>query len=283
LVQKYLTNPLLLDGYKFDLRIYVVVTSFNPLEAFIYEDGFARMSNLPFTNENIGNKLVHLTNAAIQNKVAKKSDTCEKIFGGSKISLELLKQKFIRKGIDFRYIWSQTKEIILKSLVCCQYDVPYCPSCFELFGYDIIIDSDMKCWLLEINTSPSLERTNVLDDDIKLNLVNDILTLVEPINYDRDSLVNILERRIQQETKVSIKSNSETYLYSPTIQMNIDLNKILRGYIPRSYGEPVTKCKKFEMIAPSKESENLIKMSGGQKFFGRLKQNNTNSNIPQGK
>jgi tubulin polyglutamylase TTLL5 len=283
LVQKYLTNPLLLDGYKFDLRIYVVVTSFNPLEAFIYEDGFARMSNLPFTNENIGNKLVHLTNAAIQNKVAKKSDTCEKIFGGSKISLELLKQKFLRKGIDFKYIWSQTKEIILKSLVCCQYDIPYCPSCFELFGYDIIIDSDMKCWLLEINTSPSLERTNVLDDDIKLNLVNDILTLVEPINYDRDALVNILERRIQQETKVSIKSNSETYLYSPTIQMNIDLNKIFRGCVPRSYGEPVTKCKKFEMIAPSKESENLIKMSGGQKFFGRLKQNNTNSNIPQGK
>lgn len=35
-LQKYLKDPLLLDGYKFDMRIYVVVTSINPLEAFIY-------------------------------------------------------------------------------------------------------------------------------------------------------------------------------------------------------------------------------------------------------
>jgi hypothetical protein len=35
-VQKYLKNPLLLDGYKFDMRIYVLVTNLHPLEAFVY-------------------------------------------------------------------------------------------------------------------------------------------------------------------------------------------------------------------------------------------------------
>lgn len=37
IMQRYLKNPLLLNGFKFDLRIYVLVTSVNPLELFIYK------------------------------------------------------------------------------------------------------------------------------------------------------------------------------------------------------------------------------------------------------
>jgi hypothetical protein len=71
LVQKYLANPLLLDeGYKFDMRIYCLVTSVNPLEMFLYKDGFARVSNELYSMD-ISNMKVHLTNAAIQNRSAK--------------------------------------------------------------------------------------------------------------------------------------------------------------------------------------------------------------------
>ena len=67
IIQQYVENPLLLNGYKFDLRIYVLVTSFNPLEAFVYEEGFARVATSRYSTapEDVGNLYVHLTNSSI--------------------------------------------------------------------------------------------------------------------------------------------------------------------------------------------------------------------------
>ena len=45
---RYIERPLLLDVYKFDLRLYLCVTSMNPLEAFIYREGFTRLSTEPY-------------------------------------------------------------------------------------------------------------------------------------------------------------------------------------------------------------------------------------------
>jgi tubulin polyglutamylase TTLL5 len=66
-VQRYIKNPLLINGYKFDLRIYVLVTSVNPLEVFLYREGFGRFSTMPFSLDptDKSNKYIHLTNVSI--------------------------------------------------------------------------------------------------------------------------------------------------------------------------------------------------------------------------
>lgn len=92
-------------------------------------------------------------------------------------------------------------------MVACQNDIQYNPCSFELFGYDIMIDTDMKCWLIEINSSPSLARETLLDDMVKQRLVDEILDLVNPVDFDRKRLFEVLERRINEDFKQATTSN----------------------------------------------------------------------------
>ena len=52
--------------------------------------------------------------------------------------------------------------------------------CFECYGYDILIDADLKPWLVEVNASPSLSTTTETDRIMKLNLLKDIYNIVVP-------------------------------------------------------------------------------------------------------
>jgi len=44
LISKYIAKPHLLRGYKYDLRIYIVVTSYEPLKAYMFQDGLVRLA-----------------------------------------------------------------------------------------------------------------------------------------------------------------------------------------------------------------------------------------------
>ena len=59
---------MLIGGKKFDLRLYALVTSYTPLQVYVYRNGFARFSSFRYNSnvKNIGDSYVHLTNAAVQ-------------------------------------------------------------------------------------------------------------------------------------------------------------------------------------------------------------------------
>jgi tubulin polyglutamylase TTLL4 len=70
LASRYLMNPHLINGLKYDLRVYVLVTSYNPLKVYMYNDGLVRFATEKYNLDprNINQKFIHLTNFSINKK-----------------------------------------------------------------------------------------------------------------------------------------------------------------------------------------------------------------------
>lgn len=67
-ISRYIDNPLLIGGKKFDLRLYVLVTSFRPLKAYLLKLGFCRFCTVKYDTSvtELDNMYVHLTNVSVQ-------------------------------------------------------------------------------------------------------------------------------------------------------------------------------------------------------------------------
>merc|ERR1719409_1516275 len=66
-ISRYIDNPLLIQGLKFDLRIYVLVTSFDPMRVYVYREGLCRFAVKPYSmaKEHLGDVYRHLTNYSV--------------------------------------------------------------------------------------------------------------------------------------------------------------------------------------------------------------------------
>lgn len=175
-VQRYIPNPYLIGGKKFDIRVYVLVTSYVPLKAWLYRSGFARFSNTRYSLDSISNTFVHLTNVAIQ-KTAPDYDP-EK---GCKWSLQELRLYLLaRHGHETtRRVFRQVDEIFVKSLQSVQKVIINDKHCFELYGFDIMFDEHLKPWIIEVNASPSLTPSSPTDYELKFGLLEDMLHVVD--------------------------------------------------------------------------------------------------------
>ena len=196
-VQEYVDRPLLLDGYKFDLRLYVLVTSCVPLRIHIYRDGMARLCTMKYQSahdRSAGDKscdkngdwrFQHLTNYAI-NKLHPDFSAGE---GGTKRRLGDVLDQLSREGCDVALLWGEVQQLVVKTLIAVQPTLAHsymsCRpgpqthpfSCFELLGFDLLVDENLKPWLVEVNHSPSLACDTALDADLKRSLLSDTMRM----------------------------------------------------------------------------------------------------------
>lgn len=123
---------------------------------------------------NKSNQYTHLTNYSLnkhnaafqENKDALRDDE------GSKWSLSAFRRRIKALGHDDTLIFAKIEDIIVKTIIsvehvvnnACDMFVPFKNSnCFELFGFDILIDDKMEPWLLEVNLTPAMSCDSPLD------------------------------------------------------------------------------------------------------------------------
>lgn len=158
--QEYVKSPLLIDGLKFDLRVYALVASCNPLRVFIHEDGLTRLATHEYQKpkkKNMKDICMHLTNYAVNkhsglfefNEDAATDDT------GHKRSLNSTFELLESMGHDTKRLKGKIGDIIVKTLCAIQPSLAHTykscqpndisnSMCFEILGLDILIDQKLK-------------------------------------------------------------------------------------------------------------------------------------------
>ncbi|KAM7046740.1 tubulin polyglutamylase TTLL7 isoform 3-T4 [Acridotheres tristis] len=200
IVQEYLDKPFLMEGYKFDLRVYILVTSCDPLKVFLYHDGLVRMGTEkyhPPSDSNLSQLYMHLTNYSVNkhNEHFERDETEDK---GSKRSIKWFTEFLETNNLDVSKFWSDISELVVKTLIvaephvlhayrmCRPGQAPGSDSvCFEVLGFDILLDRKLKPWLLEINRAPSFGTDQKIDYVVKKGVLLNALKLLNIRTSDK--------------------------------------------------------------------------------------------------
>ena len=217
IVQSYLLSPLLIHGRKFDIRCYVLLFLSNGIfHAFYYPTGYIRTSSKKYSLKSLHDREVHLTNDAIQ----KKSKLYGKHENGNKLTYEELEEiinesnqknrnsnnhsnsnnSIPEENIFHLYILPQIKQQIIHSIKSTKEKLlnSSIKSSFELLGYDFMIDSSFKSYLIEINSNPCLEFACPMLERLISSVIEGVFQVVVdklyPSPYDNDEINENEER-----------------------------------------------------------------------------------------
>ena len=153
IIQKYIPNPYLLSQpqelakRKFDIRQWVLVTSYKSRPIiYKYHTAYCRFSHEPFTLGKL-NPQIHLTNYSVF-KTAEDNATPSTLMLDDLFSLSAAPDQL-------RDRYNQQANFIITDSILNSRQIKYQDGCFELFGFDFLVDANQKLYLLEINLNPA--------------------------------------------------------------------------------------------------------------------------------
>ena len=206
IVHMYLERPLLLGKKrKFDIRCFVLLDG---SAGYLHKLCYARAAGLKYSLSHLRTKAAHLTNDAVQ----KHDRSYGRFEPGNKLSMEQLSKQIQvvhgHKDAVNKIILPRIREIVKDTLMAAiargmsaSVNVPERArvSCFELFGFDFLVDSNLRVYLLEVNQNPCLEQTCAILRNYIQNVVEDVFDIV--LKPFRSTASDQMEEPRASETK----------------------------------------------------------------------------------
>ena len=189
IIQKYIEAPALYNNRKFDIRIWVLFTyisrSYN-VDVYVFKEGHLKACSEPFSLSS-DDLYVHLTNYSVQ----KYNRNFSKMEIGNEISFKTFQEELDKKNANKNFkkdIFPKITKIIAISANSCKNKINILNrnNCFEIFGYDFILDQYYEPFLLEVNTNPGLEESSPLIKMLVPRMIDDAFRLTIDKVFERD-------------------------------------------------------------------------------------------------
>ena len=177
IIQKYIENPLVINGRKFDIRQWVLVTDLNPLTVWLFETPYVRFGAENYHIDDFKNVFSQLTG----NSIAKHSDK----FNTGEIEGDMWEnaqfREFLKKtygGDPWIQIQKKIEKIVILSLECAKHKLFNRKNNFEVFGFDIMLDDKLNVYIIEINASPDWTYSTKVTEKLVKIASDDIMKVV---------------------------------------------------------------------------------------------------------
>ena len=191
LITKYLYNPHLIKGFKYDLRFHGLVSTIKPLKLYLYNEGLVRLASekYNFSITNPDNRYTFLTNLFINKKNKNKfiyPKNLPNMEESNLWNLETFQKYCARNDINYTQIFTEVGDIFIKMMITVREkiinyikinDLEY-SNFYHLIGFDIILDENLKPYLLETNRRCGFRDDNDAEKYFTYNIVADTLNII---------------------------------------------------------------------------------------------------------
>ncbi|CAF0767589.1 unnamed protein product [Adineta ricciae] len=271
-VQEYIDRPLLMNGLKFDLRIYALILNLYPLEIFLYDEGLVRFATVHYdapSTDNLHQTYMHLTNYSLNKRSSNYKHVVDsQQTDGSKRKLSTVWTQLICSygNVRIEEVKLSITEMVNKTILAIlpnlrveyELEIPLTRkqslSCFQIVGFDIILTNELKPVLLEVNANPSLRidfdkenemgkiiyHASPIDEEIKRPLILETLKLALPKKrlqtFTRHAQIQVkdelLIQRLERVAQRRIDERNERFKSARNTRFDIKRNPYFSRPLP---------------------------------------------------